>query len=363
VGVSSDGTTAVIGAFRDEDPNGSRAGSAYVFKQEGGAWSEQTKLAPEDGDSEDAFGSSVGVSSDGTTAVIGAGGDEDPNGDGAGSAYVFKQEGGAWSEETKLAPEYGDSDDGFGSVGVSSGGTTAVIGAPRGEDAVGSAYVFKRVGGEWREETKLTASDGEFDDRFGFSVGVSGDGTTAVIGASEDEDPNGERAGSAYVFQRNGGEWSEQTKLTASDGDSRDYFGVSVGVSSDGTTAVIGAPRDEDPNGERAGSAYVFRREGGEWREETKLAPEDGESGFLFGSMVGVGGDGMTAFIDAYVFRQENEGWREEQKLTDEEYASFGFREGVGVSSDGTTAVIGADRDEDPNGEFAGSAYVVPLEE
>jgi hypothetical protein len=94
--VSSDGTTAVIGADNDEDPNGTTggifggAGSAYVFKREGGTWSEEAKLAPDDGDSEDSFGASVEVSNDGATAVIGASGDEDPNGQDAGSAYVFR---------------------------------------------------------------------------------------------------------------------------------------------------------------------------------------------------------------------------------------------------------------------------------
>jgi hypothetical protein len=148
-------------------------------------------------------------------------------------------------------------------VGVSSDGTTAVIGArqdedPNGEKA-GSAYVFQREGGEWREERKLTAEDSELDDNFSWSVGVSSDGTTAVIGAVDDEDPNGEDAGSAYVFQREGGAWREERKLAPEDGDSDDAFGDAVGVSSDGTTAVIGAFGDEDPNGEQAGSAYVFQ--------------------------------------------------------------------------------------------------------
>jgi hypothetical protein len=331
VGVSGNGTTAVIGAANDEDPDGDDAGSAYVFQREGSEWSEETKLAAEDGDSEDFFGVSVGVSGDGTTVIIGASGDEDPNGEDAGSAYVFQRESGAWSEEAKLAPGDGEEEDRFGSsIGVSSDGTTAVIGADNddifiigntnGEDA-GSAYVFQRESGAWREEKKkLTAEDGDSNDRFGFSVGVSSDGTTAVIGASGDEDPNGEDAGSAHVFQQEDGAWSEETKLTAEDGDEDDGFGGSVGVSSDGTTAIIGARFDEDPNGENAGSAYVFGRAGGAWSEKAKLAAEDGDSEDLFGVS-------------------------------------------VGVSGDGTTAVIGALFDEDPNGENAGSAYVLPLGE
>jgi hypothetical protein len=399
VGVSSDGTTAVIGANNDEDPNGSGAGSAYVFQQEGEAWSEETKLTPEDGDSDDFFGISVGVSSDGTTAVIGASNDDNPNGFDAGSAYVFQRESGAWSEETKLTAEDGDSEDGFGeSVGVSSDGTTALIGAPEddnpnGENA-GSAHVFQRVEGVWREETKLTAEDGDSGD-FGESVGVSSDGTTAVIGAFGDEDPNEELAGSAYVFQRVGEEWREETKLAPEDGDPDDFFGISVGVSGDGTTAVIGANNDEDPNGTAgefggAGSAYVFQRESGAWSEETKLAPEDGDPDDFFGISVGVSGDGTTAVIganndedpngtageplgsagSAYVFQRESGAWSEETKLAPEDGDSEdNFGGSVGVSGDGTTALIGANNDEDPNGTTggrfggAGSAYVFSLGE
>jgi hypothetical protein len=92
-------------------------------------------------------------------------------------------------------------------------------------------------------------------------VSVSGEGTTAVISARKDEDPNGEEAGSAYVFSQNDGQWSQQQKLAADDGDSDDGFGQSVAVSSDGTTALIRGQRDDTPNGDRAGSVYVFTRE------------------------------------------------------------------------------------------------------
>jgi hypothetical protein len=132
-------------------------------------------------------------------------------------------------------------------------------------------------------------------------VGVADDGSIAVVGAIGDEDPNGgRRAGSAYVFSRSGGGWQQEAKLAADDGDSGDEFGVSVEVSGNGSTAVIGARSDEDPNGDEAGSAYVFSRSSGEWQQETKLAADDGDSGDEFGSSVGVSGDGSTAIIGAF---------------------------------------------------------------
>ena len=90
-------------------------------------------------------------------------------------------------------------------------------------------------------ETKITASDAEQGDEFGHSVSISGD--TAVIGAQCDCD-NGTFSGAAYVFVRDGTTWTEQQKLTASDGDSNDWFGCSVSISGD--TAVVGAEGDED---------------------------------------------------------------------------------------------------------------------
>ena len=103
---------------------------------------------------------------------------------------------------------------------------------------------------------KLTASDGAVNDYFGSSVSISSDGTTALIGAYLDDD-KGANSGSAYVFKYNGTSWTQQSKLTASDGAASDQFGYSVSISSDGTTALIGAIYDDD-KGTNSGSAYVF---------------------------------------------------------------------------------------------------------
>ena len=93
----------------------------------------------------------------------------------------------------------------------------------------------------------LLANAGAARGQFGISVAVDGD--TAVIGVSADDD-NGGDSGSAYVFTRDAGVWTEQQKLAASDGAAGDLFGVSVAV--DGDTAVIGALFDDD-NGNNSG--------------------------------------------------------------------------------------------------------------
>jgi len=224
----------------------------------GGTWTEQQKLTASDATVFDSFGFSVAISGD--TAVAGAYGDDTPAGTDAGSAYVFVRSEGTWTEQQKLTASDAAAEDLFGgSVAIS--GDTVVAGAyvddtPAGEDT-GSAYVFVRSGGTWTEQQQLTASDAAADDGFGLSVAVSGD--TVVAGAYLDETPAGEYAGSAYVFVRSGGAWTEQQKLTASDAAAEDEFGYSVAVSGD--TVVAGAPFDSTPAGEFAGSAYVFALE------------------------------------------------------------------------------------------------------
>ncbi|NQU06025.1 MAG: FG-GAP repeat protein, partial [Calditrichaeota bacterium] len=114
-----------------------------------------------------------------------------------------------------------------------------------------------------QSETKITADDAAEGDNFGRSVSISSD--YAIVGAVEDDDDG---AGSAYIFIRNGADWTQQAKLTADDAAVRDYFGCSVSISGD--YAVIGA-NDDDDGGEVSGSAYIFVRNGADWTEQAKL--------------------------------------------------------------------------------------------
>jgi hypothetical protein len=160
-----------------------------------------------------------------------------------------------WTEVAKLLAADGMATDQFG-VSVALDGDTAIIGAFTDDDnntGPGSAYVFTRTGSVWTEQAKLLPSDGSPIDNFGLSVALEGD--TAVIGARLDDD-NGFNSGSAYVFTRAGGVWTERTKLLPADGTGFEDFGISVAL--DGDRAIGGAFFDDD-NGESSGSAYVFR--------------------------------------------------------------------------------------------------------
>jgi hypothetical protein len=216
-------------------------------------WTELQKLFAPDGGAGDSFGYSISLSGD--TALIGS---IASNGNvfDSGSAYVFTRTGTTWTQQAKLLATDGVSWDWFGHS-VSLDGDTALIGAYQDDDNgvdSGSAYVFTRTGTTWTQQAKLLASDGVAGDWFGCSVSLSGD--TALIGASGVIHA-ADVPGSTYVFTRTGTNWTQQAKLLASDGASRDWFGYSVSLNGD--TALIGAAYDDD-NGDNSGSAYMFTR-------------------------------------------------------------------------------------------------------
>jgi len=302
VSVALNGNTAVVGTPIDDD-NGARSGSAYIFERtQSGGWKEVKKLVAPDGATRDKFGYSVAISGD--IVVIGA--PQDDLEVQTGTAYVFERNQGGmdnWGVVKRLLASDGDLDDRFGfSVAISD--NTIVVGAYHHDangDASGAAYVFERnwdgTNG-WGQVKKLTASDGESSDLLGYSVAISGD--TAIVGAHGSDD-RGAWTGAAYVFERDQGgsnNWGETRKLVATDGVAEDYFGFSVAGS--GNVIVVGAPGDAD-NGNNAGSAYVFERNQGgvnNWGEVKKLRASDGEAHDSFGLPVAVSGN--TVAIGAH---------------------------------------------------------------
>ncbi|MAT82113.1 MAG: hypothetical protein CMJ29_10790, partial [Phycisphaerae bacterium] len=226
--VDISGTTVLVGA----------SGSVYVFKkQQDGDWLMTATLTASD--SGHSFGCSVALS--GTTALIGAYKD-DGTGDDSGSAYVFEQQDDeTWLEIAKLTASDADHWERFGcSVDIS--GNIALVGAYRGNGNgidSGSAYIFEQQeDGTWLETTKLTASDGEVNDNFAWSVAISG--TTILIGAFSADNNDGVNTGSSYIFERQEDDtWLESAKILAPDGEAYDYFAWSVDISD--TIALIGS--------------------------------------------------------------------------------------------------------------------------
>lgn len=271
------------------------AGAAYPVVVDPLVWAGQAKLVAGDAAAEDHFGWSVAISGD--TALVGAPKDDHAGVTNAGSAYVFVRSDTVWTEQAKLvasdAAEFAE----FGwSVAVA--GDTAVVGAHYDSNAggafAGSAYVFVRSAGAWTEQAKLVASDTAADDEFGTSVALSGE--TVLVGSVFDDHGGVANRGSAYVFERSGALWTQQAKLVASGAAQDDWFGWAVDL--DGDSALVGAFGADHGGWLDPGCVYVFVRAGGTWVEEAILRANDAADSDLFGFSVALSGD--TALVGSY---------------------------------------------------------------
>ena len=365
--VAIDGDTVVVGV-PESDENGDRSGSAYVFVRSGHSWNQQDKLIASDAATNDKFGWSVAINGD--TIVVGS----PHNGDSApysGSAYVFVRNGNAWSEQAKLTASDPQAYDNFGhSVAID--GDRIVV-AARGEDFdgkydAGCAYVFKRSGNTWSEDTtgsmtagKIAAFDATANHRFGQSVAIDGD--IIMVGAYWYI--NG--TGCIYVFQLDAqGVWSPTSiQLTASDKRAHSHFGTAIAI--DGNTLIVGANRHTVNGVTGVGAAYIFVYDGNTWIEQAKLTASDPAKNDDFGWSVAISGDiaVVGAYRDdeggnnagaAYVFVRTGTNWSQLNKLIPDDIASddhFGYS--VGIS--GNQIVVGSLQDDD-HGSNSGSAYI-----
>ncbi len=287
VSISGDGNTAVIGRYADNDP----VGGAWVFVRSGEAWSQQgPKLVGTDAVDPPLQGFSVAISADGNTAIVG--GPHDSSG--VGATWVFTRSGGVWTQQAKLigTGAIGASEQGF-SVSLSGDGSTAIVGGPiddnSADGAIGAAWVFTRTGGVWSQQAKLVGADAVGRAAQGLCVSISSDGNTALVGSINDSN----NVGAAWVFVRSGGVWAQQAKLIGIDAPYSLGGGFSCSVSSDGNTTIIGRGSDE----KGVGAAWVFARSGEVWNQQAKLVGT-GAVGFAYqGVSVSLSGDGNTALV------------------------------------------------------------------
>lgn len=354
--VSISGGTLVIGAPNDDD-QGSNSGSAYIFEMVNGVWTETARLLPPGSVTGRRFGFSVSVSDD--KVLVGVG-------ESRGRGYVFEKIGGMWTRTAILFSDDALFGDYFGhSVSIS--GDTAIVGAPNDNDQgiqSGSAHVFEKIAGVWTRTAKLLAADGAANDLFGSAVAISGD--RVIIGAPNDDD-GAANSGSAYIFENVGGDWIQTAKLLAADAAIEDLFGSAVSIDDD--AAIVGAPNDDD-RAFNAGSAYIFETVGGDWTQTAKLFAADAALGERFGSAVSIDGDAAVvgAFYDddsgsfsgsTYLFERVSSVWRQTAKLLASD-GSPGDYFGVSVSISGGVAIVGAIGD-DGQGTESGSTYAFRL--
>jgi hypothetical protein len=364
--LSSDGNTALVGGMEDNKGTGAvwvftRSGSSWTQqgpKLTGGSEEISAGLGGR-------FGDDVALSSDGNTALIAGPGDNGM----VGAVWVFTRSGSTWTQQgPKLTgaeelPEGGGQGGSFGdSIGLSSDGNTALIGGDGDNAAMGAAWVFTRSGSTWTQQgPKLTGGGGSGAERFGTGAALSSDGNTALIGGNADN----KFAGAAWVFTRSAGVWTQQgPKLTGSEAIGPEVgFGSHAALSSDGNTAVIGGPDDNRPlGGNGAGAVWVFTRAVGVWTQQgPKLTPSEAIQGSLgrrFGEYLAVSSDGNTTLIGgatenngrggAWLFKRSGSTWTQQGSkiIPSDEVGSNGlFGGGIALSSDATTALIGGSSD------------------
>ena len=227
------------------------AGAAWVYTRSGGVWTQQGSKLFGTGAVGNAWqGISVSLSADGNTAIVG--GPDDNSG--AGATWVFTRSGGVWSQQgSKLFGTGAVGNAGQGqSVSLSADGNTAIVGGYSDNSGAGAAWVYTRSGVAWNQQGSKLFGTGAIGSAYqGQSVSLSADGDTAIVGGYNDNSG----AGAAWVYTRSGGVWSQQrSKLVGTGAAGAASQGISVSLSADGYTAIVGGNNDSGG----AGAAWVW---------------------------------------------------------------------------------------------------------
>lgn len=363
VAISADGNTAIVGAPSED----SQAGAARIYVRSGGIWTQQgSKLVGTGAVGSTNQGHSVDISADGYTAIVGARGD---NSD-VGAVWIFTKSGGVWSQQgSKLVgtgsvgkPEQGTS------VALSADGNTALIGGPFDNAQKGAVWVFKRTAGIWAQVGSKLVGGGAvgFGSWAGISVDLSADGSTAVVGGNRDNS----YVGAAWVFTESGGTWTQQGgKLVGTGAIGMSDQGWRVAISPDGSTILVGGSGDDLGNG----ATWVFVNSAGVWSQQGgKLVGGSAVSSAYQGSAVSLSYGGDTAIVGgiadngsvgaAWIFIRSAGVWMQSGgKLVGVDYVGQPFQgASVSLSYDGRTAVVGGHFDNE-NSQPSGAAWVYAI--
>ncbi len=358
VSLSGDGSTLAVGAILEAsaatgidgtqaDNSAFQSGAVYVFRRATGAWSQEAYIKASNSDKSDFFGVSLSLSGDGSALAVGAileasaatgigGTQADNSAIGSGAVYVFRRAAGVWSQEAYVKASNTDASDQFGhSVSLSGDGSTLAVGARQEASAAtgiggtqadnsagssGAVYVFRSAAGLWSQEAYVKASNSDTGDQFGYSVALSGDGSTLAVGAIQEDSAatgiggtqsnNAVGSGAVYVFRRAASAWTQEAYVKASNTDEGDGFGWHVSLSGDGSTLAVGAFQEAsattgiggtqaDNSAFQSGAVYVFRRAAGGWSQEAYVKASNTDAGDRFGYSVVLSDDGSTLAVGA----------------------------------------------------------------
>ena len=468
--VSGDGNTIAIASPHESSAatgiNGNQndnsaydSGAVYVFVRNGTGWVQQAYVKASNTHDSDEFGHAVALSADGNTLAVSAvwesskgtgvnGEQNDRSVPQSGAVYVFTRAEGRWTQQAYIkasntgeagtATSFGDGDQFGFSLALSDDGNTLAAGAITEDSAAagingnqrdnsmtsaGAVYVFGRTGTTWTQQAYVKAANPDPADMFGYSVALNADGSTLAVGSYDEggsfrgingpADNQRRGSGAVYVFERFGtSTWAQRDYIHASNAEGGDSFGVSLALSDDGNTMLVGS-LDEDclstgvnPPGcdndreldTSTGAAYVFVRSNGTWSQQAYLKAASVAKGDWFGNRLALSGDGNTALIgdtledlggqginprangkmaqesgSAYVFRRNGNTWTQFAYLKGSNTRAFDeFGSALGISRDGRTLVVTARGEDsaakgingnqtDGSASEAGSAYIFQI--
>lgn len=343
--LSADGNTAIVGAKGDNNDQG----AVWIFVRIGTTWSQQgNKLVGTGSIGQAAQGVSVAISADGNTAIVG--GNLDNNG--IGAAWIFVRNGITWSQQgNKLVGSgfIGSPNQGF-SVSISANGNTAIIGGSNDDSNIGAVWVFAKTGITWSQLGNKLVGTGFIGESYqGYSASISADGNTIIVGGHFDNYGQG----AAWIFARTVNLWTQQGVKLVGTGASGAIQGCSVSLSADGNTAIVGGQFDYP-----SGAAWVFTRIGNTWSQQgTKLVGTNAIGSSQQGQCVRLSADGNTAIIGGYndnskigaawIFKRSGTNWSQQgNKLIGTSFSGIpqlGWS--VAISADGKTILVGGNQD------------------
>jgi hypothetical protein len=354
VDVSADGNTMAVGSGGGHF-NGSAyeyLNAVYVYTRSSHVWSLQQKVQPT---------SLTGVNYLGWTAALSADGNTLATSDSESTVWIFTRSGSSWTQQQLITPGDFVTGDAFGyAVALSGDGNTAIVGAPDKRVSGsydGAVYIYVRSGGVWSLQQEIAGPT--TGNSFGWSVALSGDGNTAIVGSGA--------TAPAYIYHRSAGVWTEQAHVDSTPDTMDGEFSLCVDISSDGNTAAVAMP---DLN---TGYVYVFTRSGSTWTLQQRIDGTPSYSG-AFGLSLAISADGTAlAIADGYelpsyatgggavqVYKVSGSVWSLEDIInrsytgTLVEYFTGGHGDttNVAISSDATLIAYGVRQNADPPDEF-----------
>lgn len=354
VAVSADGNTMIMGGTLENAL--ASPGAAWVFTRNGTTWAQQgEKLVGTGNVGNSAQGSSVALSADGNTAVVGGSSDDG----GKGAIWIFTRSGTTWTQQgSKLvgSDKVGNAGQGVATA-ISADGNTVISGAANDNGNIGAAWIFTRSGTTWAQQgAKLVGTNSGGTIFQGFSVGISADSNTAIVGGPFDSG----NIGATWVFTRSGTTWTEQgPKLVGTGNVGNAQQGYSVAISADGNTIIEGAPTDNTD----VGAAWIFIRTGSTWSQQGGKFFGSGATSGAIQSRVAISADGNTAllatpndnsFLGAmWVFTRSGTSWTQRgAKLAGTGSIGSPVEQGIQValSADASTAILGGWKDNTNHG-------------